>query len=153
MESVSCLHVELLELVLCSGHSVWVVINDLQVLKCISRVFIWVHRFALKSGYAVLVSFSITATGHIGSTKLGGVIVIMISLKFLGHQKECLARNMQSPTYNKKYATSIPSLKDKSSQSTNAGEVLNLLLTNKEYDFGLSCLASWLVGTLFMRGL
>lgn len=43
---------------------------------------------------------------------------------------------MQSPTYNKKYATSIPSLKDKSSQSANAGEVLDLLLANKEYDFG-----------------
>ena len=42
---------------------------------------------------------------------------------------------MQSPTYNKKYATSIPSLKDKS-QCVNAGEVLDLLLANKEYKFG-----------------
>lgn len=41
---------------------------------------------------------------------------------------------MQSPTYNKKYTTSIPSLKDKSSQSDNIGQVLNLLLANKEYD-------------------
>lgn len=49
--------------------------------------------------------------------------------------QECIACNMQSPTYNKKYATSIPSLKDKS-QCVNAGEVLDLLLANKEYDFG-----------------
>ena len=49
--------------------------------------------------------------------------------------QECIARNMQSPTYNKKYATSIPSLKDKS-QCVTAGEVLDLLLANKEYDFG-----------------
>lgn len=50
--------------------------------------------------------------------------------------QECIARNMQSPAYNKKYATSIPSLKIKVSQSANAGEVLDLLLANKEYDFG-----------------
>ena len=36
----------------------------------------------------VLAGFSITMTSHIGTTKLGGVIVIMISLKFLGHQKQ-----------------------------------------------------------------
>lgn len=43
---------------------------------------------------------------------------------------------MQSPAYNKKYATSIPSLKDEASQAANVGEVLDLLLDNKEYDFG-----------------
>ena len=42
---------------------------------------------------------------------------------------------MQSPIYNKN--TQLPSsLKAKSSQSGNAGEVLDLLLANKEYDFG-----------------
>lgn len=43
---------------------------------------------------------------------------------------------MQSPTYNKQYATSISSLKGRSSQSVNTGEVLDLLLANKQYDFG-----------------
>ena len=42
---------------------------------------------------------------------------------------------MQSPAYNKKYATSIPSLKDKVSKSANPGNVLDLLLVKKEYDF------------------
>ena len=88
MESVSCLHVQLSELVLCSGHSVWIIIDSLQVLEHISRVFIQVHRFASESGCDVLASFSNTVTGHIGTTKLGRVIVIMISLKFLGHQKQ-----------------------------------------------------------------
>ena len=45
--------------------------------------------------------------------------------------QECIARNMQLPTYNKKYATSIPTLKDKVSRCVNTGEVLNLLLANK----------------------
>ena len=88
MESVSRLHVELSKLVLRSGHSVRVIIDSLQVFEHISRVFIRVDGFASKSGRDVLASFSITATGHIGTTKLGRVIVIMISLKFLGHQKQ-----------------------------------------------------------------
>ena len=88
MELVGCLHVELLELVLCSSHLVWVIIDSLQVFKHVNRVFIQVHRFTSESRYDVLASFSITMTSHIGTTKLGGVIVIMISLKFLGHQKQ-----------------------------------------------------------------
>lgn len=43
---------------------------------------------------------------------------------------------MQSPAYNKKYASSIPSLKAKVSQCVNTSEVLNLILANKQYDFG-----------------
>ena len=88
MELVGCLHVELLELVLCSGHSVQVIIDGLQVFKHISGVLIQVHGFTLESGCDVLASFSITATGHIGMMKLGRVIVIMVSLKLLGHQKQ-----------------------------------------------------------------
>ena len=85
MESVSWLYIQLSELVLCSGHLIQVIIDSLQVFKHVDRVFIQVHRFALKSGYDVLASFSIIMTSHIGMTKLGGVIVIMISLKFLDH--------------------------------------------------------------------
>lgn len=88
MELVSRLHVELSELVLCSGHLVRVIIDSLQVLDHISRIFIWVHGFALESRSDMLAGFSITSTGHIGTMKLGRIIVIMISLKFLGHQKE-----------------------------------------------------------------
>ena len=88
MESVSCLHVELSELVLRSSHLVQVIIDSLQVFKHVNRVFIQVHRFTSESRHDVLVSFSITTTSHIGMMKLGGVIVIMISLKFLGHQKQ-----------------------------------------------------------------
>ena len=40
MEPVSCLHVELSELVLCSGYSVQVIIDGLQVFKHISGVLI-----------------------------------------------------------------------------------------------------------------
>ena len=88
MELVGCLHVELSELVLYSGHSVQVIIDGLQMFNHVRGVFIQVHRFASESGCDVLASFSITVTGHIGTTKLGRVIVIMISLKFLGHQKQ-----------------------------------------------------------------
>ena len=88
MKSVSILYVELLELVLCSSHLVWVIIDSLQVFEHVNRVFIQVHRFTSESRCDVLASFSITTTSDIGTTKLGGVIVIMISLKFLGHQKQ-----------------------------------------------------------------
>ena len=88
MESVSRLHVELSELILRSGHSVRVIVDSLQVFEHISGVFIRVHGFASESGCDVLASFSITSTGHVGTTKLGRVIVVMISLKFLGHQKQ-----------------------------------------------------------------
>ena len=88
MESVSCLHVQLSELVLCSGHSVQIIIDGLQVFNHVRGIFIQVHRFTSESRHDVLVSFSITTTSHVGTTKLGGVIVIMISLKFLGHQKQ-----------------------------------------------------------------
>lgn len=50
--------------------------------------------------------------------------------------QECIACNMLSPIYNKKYTIFIFFLKDKSSQSVNTGEILNLLLTNKQYNFG-----------------
>lgn len=43
---------------------------------------------------------------------------------------------MQSPAYNKNYATSIPSLKGKVSQSANSSKVLDLILAKKKYDFG-----------------
>ena len=85
MESVSQLYIKLSELVLHSGHLVQVIIDSLQVFKHISGVFIWVHRFTLESGCDVLASFSIIMTSHIGMMKLGRIIVIMVSLKFLGH--------------------------------------------------------------------
>ena len=43
---------------------------------------------------------------------------------------------MQSPAYNKNYATSIPSLEGKVSQSANSSKVLDLILAKKKYDFG-----------------
>ena len=85
---VSILHVELLELVLCSGHLVWIIIDGLQVFNHVGGIFIWVHRFTLESGSDVLVSFSITTTSYVCTVKLRGVVVIMISFKLLGHQKK-----------------------------------------------------------------
>lgn len=44
---------------------------------------------------------------------------------------------MQSPTYNNKYAHSIPLIADKVRQAGNdKGQLLDLLLADKEYDFG-----------------
>ena len=88
MKSISISHVELSELVLCSGHSVWIIIDGLQVFNHVGGIFIWVHRFTLELGSDVLASFSITMTSHIGTVKLRGVVVIMISFKLLGHQKK-----------------------------------------------------------------
>ena len=85
MELVTQLYIELLELVFYSGHSIQVIVDSLQVFKHISRVSIQVYGFASELGCDVLMSFSIITTSHIGMTKLGGVIVIMVSLKFLGH--------------------------------------------------------------------
>ncbi|KAJ9301364.1 hypothetical protein DTO271G3_1499 [Paecilomyces variotii] len=47
-------------------------------------------------------------------------------------------RNMQSPTYNTKYASSLPDLKSKlsSSVTSNPAGLLDLLLANEDYDFG-----------------
>lgn len=44
---------------------------------------------------------------------------------------------MQSPTYNNKYAHSIPLIADKVRQAGNdKAQLLDLLLADKEYDFG-----------------
>ena len=64
---------------------VQVIIDSLQMFKHVNRVFIQVHRFTSELRHDVLASFSITMTSHIGTTKLGRIIVIMISLKFLSH--------------------------------------------------------------------
>ena len=88
MKSVSILHVELSELVLHSGHLVQIIIDGLQVFDHVRGIFIQVHRFTSELGSDVLASFSITTTSHIGMVKLRGVVVIMISLKLLGHQKK-----------------------------------------------------------------
>ncbi|KAF7586264.1 hypothetical protein BBP40_009177 [Aspergillus hancockii] len=46
-------------------------------------------------------------------------------------------RNMQSPEYNAKYADSIPALSDKlEGVSKDPSKVLDLLLSEKEWDFG-----------------
>ncbi|GKZ72129.1 hypothetical protein AnigIFM56816_010283 [Aspergillus niger] len=46
-------------------------------------------------------------------------------------------RNMQSPSYNSKYAASLPALAGQlSSVSGDPTGVLNLLLANEDYDFG-----------------
>ena len=88
MELVSHLYIELSELVLHSGHLVQVIIDSFQVFEHISGVFVWIYRFTLELGCDVLASFSIIVTGYIDIIKLGRVIVIMISLKFLDHQKQ-----------------------------------------------------------------
>jgi hypothetical protein len=47
------------------------------------------------------------------------------------------ARNMQSPTFNSKYAASIPALSSKlSSVSNDPAGTLDLLLSDEVYDFG-----------------
>lgn len=47
------------------------------------------------------------------------------------------ARNMQSPSYNAKYASSIPAISDKvSAANGEAGQILDILLADEEYDFG-----------------
>ncbi|PLB41791.1 uncharacterized protein BDW47DRAFT_122242 [Aspergillus candidus] len=46
-------------------------------------------------------------------------------------------RNMQSPTYNQKYASSLPDIADAAEQaSSDADKVLDLLVDKTEYDFG-----------------
>ncbi|CAI7618481.1 unnamed protein product [Penicillium manginii] len=46
-------------------------------------------------------------------------------------------RNMQSPAFNKKYASSIPALKDKIAAVSNSPtDLLDLLRDNETYDFG-----------------
>ncbi|KAJ5279962.1 hypothetical protein N7478_005334 [Penicillium angulare] len=46
-------------------------------------------------------------------------------------------RNMQSPAFNKKYAASIPALKDKiASVSNSPADLLDLLRNDETYDFG-----------------
>ena len=64
---------------------VQVIIDSLQMFKHVNRVFIQVHRFTSELRCDVLASFSITMISHIGMMKLGRIIVIMISLKFLSH--------------------------------------------------------------------
>lgn len=44
---------------------------------------------------------------------------------------------MQSPSFNKKYASSIPALKDKVAEVSNSpADLLDLLRENETYDFG-----------------
>lgn len=43
---------------------------------------------------------------------------------------------MQSPTFNKKYALSIPALSPKVSSNSDPSAVLDLLLSDESYDFG-----------------
>ncbi|SPO06734.1 uncharacterized protein DNG_09428 [Cephalotrichum gorgonifer] len=46
-------------------------------------------------------------------------------------------RNMQSPAFNLKYAQSIPEIRDEVSQANgDVVQILDLLLSNEEYDFG-----------------
>lgn len=47
-----------------------------------------------------------------------------------------VARNMQSPAYNKKYASSIPALKDKAAKVSDPADLLDLLRGDETYDFG-----------------
>jgi hypothetical protein len=55
------------------------------------------------------------------------------------------ARNMQSPTFNAKYAASIPALASKlPSASGDPASVLNLLLSDEAYDFGSG---AWFLST------
>ncbi|KAJ5180294.1 hypothetical protein N7492_003504 [Penicillium capsulatum] len=50
---------------------------------------------------------------------------------------EFTARNMQSPAFNKKYASSIPDLKDQIAKVANSpADLLDLLRENETYDFG-----------------
>lgn len=52
---------------------------------------------------------------------------------------------MQSPTYNDKYASSIPELSDQyAAAKGNVSAVLDVLLTDKKYDFGS---AAWFLNT------
>lgn len=52
---------------------------------------------------------------------------------------------MQSPSYNKKYASSIPALKDQIAKVSNSpADLLDLLRENKTYDFGSG---AWFLAT------
>jgi hypothetical protein len=52
---------------------------------------------------------------------------------------------MQSPTYNDKYAASIPALSEQYASATgNVSAILDLLLTDETYDFGS---AAWFLTT------
>lgn len=55
------------------------------------------------------------------------------------------ARNMQSPTFNDKYASSIPDISDEyASAKGNVSAILDLLLSDEKYDFGS---AAWFLTT------
>ena len=82
---VSILHVELLELVLHSGHLVQIIIDGLQVFNHVRGIFIQVHRFTSESGNDILISFFIITTSYIGTAKLRGVVIIIISFKLLNY--------------------------------------------------------------------
>ncbi|KAJ6134234.1 hypothetical protein N7523_000556 [Penicillium sp. IBT 18751x] len=45
-------------------------------------------------------------------------------------------RNMQSPAYNKEYASSISALKDQVAKTSDPAELLDLLRADEVYDFG-----------------
>ena len=56
---------------------------------------------------------------------------------------------MQSPSYNKKYAASLPDIADAASQASSADKVLDLLVNNAEYDFGSG---AWFLTTQCDKG-
>lgn len=56
---------------------------------------------------------------------------------------------MQSPSYNKKYAASLPDIADAASQASSADKVLDLLVSNAEYDFGSG---AWFLTTQCDKG-
>lgn len=51
---------------------------------------------------------------------------------------------MQSPSYNKKYASSIPALKDQVAKVSDPADLLDLLRNNETYDFGSG---AWFLAT------
>lgn len=74
-----------------------------------------------------------------GTPGQGSAYSIMISILILLAYIDwvSLARNMQSPAYNKKYAASIPALDDKIAKVADSpADLLDLLRDNETYDFG-----------------
>ena len=88
METVITLHVELLELILCSHDLVWVFIDGLQVFNHIIRVMIQVDGFTPEVRSDMLSGLAITLTSHIGMMQLGRVIMVVVGIQLLSHQKK-----------------------------------------------------------------
>ena len=88
MKTVSALYIELLKLILCGSNLVQIFINGLQMLDYIIRVIVQIDGFAPEAGSDILSGFTIILASYIDIIQLERVIMIMIGVQLLYHQKK-----------------------------------------------------------------